>query len=228
MKPHIVFSLMLSWLLLSCQEEEAGSEFQPKIQADIASISMTEHSEPANVLFNFANETISGMYPVSFDAKNARLLTKTALINWIRANEMNKSSRINRANRKILKKLLEQNQIQAILLKSDQAKPFKEAVYVLIPKEYRIDKFLHIGSILITDAQSSDDGGSSGGGTGEDGEEEEEESEEPCYTQSGTYLDATQSLNSSAAFSGCPPCLVECVDCDSGLAGQDDCINCQV
>ena len=215
MKTSIVFSLLFTVLLLACQEEES-SVFDPDMPLSLQTTSVSDISEQESRLFSFANETISGMYPVSFDDKETKILDKSALIRWIKANEKKKSANINLANRKILEKLMNQNHIQAILLKNKLEKPFQEAVYVLIPREYRLEKFKDIGAVLITDGQNNDDD-----------DDDEEETEEPCYTQSGTYLDATH-VTSSSGPSGCPPCLLECVACDSNLAGQDDCVNCSV
>lgn len=227
MKNSMLFSLMLCLLLISCNEEEASTDFKPAPSGGIQSTHVLTQDDVKNTLFNFASETISGMYTVSFQAKKTRQLSKSELITWIKKNEANKSSKINRGNRKILAKLLEQDIIQAILLQTDQQKPFRQAVYVLIPEHLRIEAFKNIGAILITDeinAQSGATSGGSGGGS----DDEEEEQEEPCYTQSGTYIDATSVQTSGSSLSGCPPCLVQCVECSSSLAGQDNCINCKV
>jgi len=223
MKNSMLLSLMLCLLLISCNEEEASTDFKPSPTGGIQTTHMLALNEVKNTLFNFANETVSSMYPVSFQAKKTRQLSKSELISWIKKNEANKSAKINRGNHKILGKLLEQNVIKAILLQTDQQKPFRQAVYVLIPEHLRHRDFIKIGAILITDEQSNQSGAAIGDGDGE----EEEKPEEPCFAQFGTYIDATNVQASGSGLSGCPPCLVVCVDCEDPAVGED-CIWCEV
>lgn len=218
----MIIPFIFCLLLVSCSEDETSSDFQPGLTGGVQMKKYDTFGDVTTNLFKFANETVIGMYPVSFQAEKTRQLNKTELMTWIKKNESNKSAKINRGNRKILGRLLEQNIIQAILITTDQKKPFKEAVYVLIPEKYRLKGFINTGAILITDAASHTQSGAAGSD-----EEEEIETEEPCYAQSGTYIDATNVQTSGSSLSGCPPCLVECVECDDPLVGED-CIWCQV
>jgi hypothetical protein len=205
---------------MSCNEEEASMDFKPSPTGGIQSTNLLAMDDVKNTLFNYASETVSGMYPVSFQAKKTKKLSKKELISWIKKNEAKKSAKINRGNRKILGKLLEQDIIEAILLETDQQKPFRQAVYVLIPEHLRHKDFIRIGAILVTDEQSDQSGAAIG-------DDEEEEPEEPCFAQFGTYIDATNVQASSSGLSGCPPCLVVCVDCEDPAVGED-CIWCEV
>lgn len=74
MKNSMLFSLMLCVLLMSCNEEEASMDFKPSPTGGIQSTNLLAMDDVKNTLFNYASETVSGMYPVSFQAKKPRSL----------------------------------------------------------------------------------------------------------------------------------------------------------
>ncbi|MDF9797970.1 signal recognition particle receptor subunit beta [Catalinimonas alkaloidigena] len=234
LKAEILFILLI---ITSCTDEQESMSIYPSLADNTEKVAFSAESSSStvvkNTLYDFAQETLSDMYGVKFKLNETTLLDKASLLIWIAQNKKNKSSAINKENQRLLSKLFKQDDIKAILINTPGHAKFQQAVYILVPKPFRVEDFNSIGAVLITDSASSssdsDEGGGNGGNDdGGDDDDEDEDAEEVCYTQSGTYLDATQQQNSDNPLSGCPPCLVECVDCNSSLAGQDDCVNCSV
>lgn len=215
MKSLFLFPLMFVLLLSSCHEDGivSNSSGSPKIPWDIGQNDTIFNVK--NKLFSYVNQTVSEIYPVSFKLQNAQVLNKKELTSWIKKNESNKSKTINQGNQALLEKVLKLDKIEAILVKTDQRKPFSEAIYILVPEEAQYTasgKKVSFGAILITDAYSYFN-------------EEEETEVQICQYQYGTSAIRLPEEH-SPTISGCPPCVIETVDCSSSFAGEDDCIYC--
>lgn len=128
----LLAAVILSFLigLVACEQENdvLSEDYSTKVQLEIDNPTSISNGMIKDRLDRYALEAYANLYEVELSPKHTKLITASALQEWVRANEINKHPEINLANRKALANM--ENPV-ALLIQAPVGSPFKQSVLVV-------------------------------------------------------------------------------------------------